>query len=368
MAYDVELFSPQKSEEHNIAIMIINKKTILFDFFASIFLSLYQDNIINKKNKKTILNKFFIFFYFLPIFIVDKKKLKLYTKNMEITELDLEIAENQIAIDFDGLEKAEEEKSVCLPQSLVKSVNFDWIKEEVLFVVVRANRKDVCSNFSSLKLCGKTMTEWVLMAGGQCEKKVLEDDQDILSKIRAITTDKKIIAVFYSDTPLLDKNAFYRIMDYFSSRSINFLQLSRGLIVKRDFLLNNPSFMSSATGGYEDESLLVADSGRTLSFMHKYLNKKIVNFHIENGVVILGENTVFIDADCEIESGVVIYPNNIIKGQSVISAGCVLESGNIITNSILFPNVKCASCCIENSKIGQGNVIKTGQTIINEER
>ena len=230
---------------------------------------------------------------------------------METLELDLEIAKNQIAIDFESLEK-EEEESVSLPNSLIKPVNFDWIKSEVLFVVVNANREDVCPHFSSLSLCGKTMTDWVLMAGNQCENIVIDDCEDIIAKIREINTSKKIIALFYSDTPLLDKNAFYRIMEYFSSKSINFLQLARGIVVKTEFLKNNPSFMSSATGGYEDEALLVADSGEAIAFIHKILNRKIVNYHLDNGVVILGENMVFIDADCEIESGVVIYPNNTI--------------------------------------------------------
>jgi len=286
---------------------------------------------------------------------------------METIELDLEIAKNQISIDFDSLEK-EEEESVSLPNSLIKSVNFDWIKSEVLFVVVKTNREDVCPNFDKLKLCGKTMTEWVLMAGNCCQKMVIDDCEDVIERIRLIQTDKKIIALFYSDTPLLDKNAFYRIMDYFSSKSINFLQLARGIVVKTDFLKNNPSFMSSATGGYEDESLLVADNGNTLTFMHKILNRKILNFHIDNGVIILGENTIFVDADCEIESGVVIYPNNIIRGESVISGGCVLQSGNIIINSILAEGVHAEGGYIENSKISQGKKVMVGEKIINEER
>ena len=126
--------------------------------------------------------------------------------------------------------------------------------------------------------------------------------------------------------------------------------------------------MSSASGGYEDESLLVADSGEALAFMYKILNRKIVNYHMDNGVIVLGENMVFIDADCEIESGVVIYPNNIISGQSIISSGCVLQSGNIIVNSILSENVKAQGAYIENSKICNDNVVKADEKIINEER
>lgn len=284
------------------------------------------------------------------------------------TEIQFEIAKNQIGIDFDALEKQEEiEESTSLPNELIKPVNHEWIGSEVLFVVVRTNKEEVCPNFSSLKLGGKTMTEWVLMAGGNCDKCVVDDCEDVVSLIRTIETDKKVIAVFYSDAPLLDRAGFYRIMDYFSSRSINFLQLARGFIVKTEFLKNNPNFMSSATGGYEDESLLTIEDGKMLAYVYKFLNRKILNFHMANGVVILGENSVFIDADCEIDGGVVIYPNNVIEGQSIISCGSVLKSGNILRNSIVGENCLLEGAYIENSKITTGKQIEGRQTIINQE-
>ena len=288
---------------------------------------------------------------------------------METTEIEFEIAKNQIAIDFDSLEKEEiqEEESLTLPKELIKPVNYDWINNEVLFVVARVNREEVCPNYSRLKLCGKTMTDWVLMAGGQCQKIVIDDCEDVLSKLRNVDTDKKIIAVFYSDTPLLNKQAFYNIMDYFSSKSINFLQLSRGIIVKTEFLKNNPSFMSGSIGGYEDESLEIADSAKTLYEMHKFLNKKILNYHISNGVVIFGKKTVFIDADVEIDGGVVIYPNNVIEGQSIVERGSVLGSGNIIKNSIISQNCQIEGAYIENSKIGQGKRVCSMTKVLNEE-
>ena len=285
---------------------------------------------------------------------------------METAEIEFEIAKNQIGIDFDSLEKQLPEESSSLPSQVLKQINHDWINQEVLFVVVEAGRDDVCPNFDRLKICGKTMTEWVLMAGGQCQKIVLKDG-DVLETLRSLQTDKKIMAIFYNDAPLLDRNAFCRILDYFSSKSINFLQLARGFIVKTEFLKNNPSFISGVTGGYEDEALLVADSASVLSYVHKYLNRKILNYHIANGVVIFGENTVFIDADCEIEGGVVIHPNNVIEGQSIISAGCVLESGNIVKNSIISPNCILKGTFIQNSKIGAGHRIDEAEAIINQE-
>ena len=283
---------------------------------------------------------------------------------METMELELDIAKNQIGIDFDSLEKEPLEESSSLPNELIRPVNHDWINEEVLFVVVQTHNENICPNFADRKICGKTLTEWVLMAGGNCERVVIGDD-NVMENLRMIQTDKKIIAVFFNDTPLLDRKSFYRIMDHFSSRSINFLQLERGFIVKTNFLRNNPSFVSGSVGGYEDEALFVVDSGRALSYVHQKLNNKILSYHIANGVVILGEHMVFIDADCEIDSGVIIYPNNVISGQSIISYGCVLESGNVIYNSIIAPDCTLQNAFVKNSKITQGKIVGGESPIIN---
>jgi len=79
---------------------------------------------------------------------------------METMDIEFEIAKNQIAIDFENLKDQDgQEESLVLQKSVIKPVNFDWIKNEVLFVVVKANRIEVCPGFSSLKLCGKTMTD-----------------------------------------------------------------------------------------------------------------------------------------------------------------------------------------------------------------
>ena len=51
--------------------------------------------------------------------------------------------------------------------------------------------------------------------------------------------------------------------------------------------------------------------------------------------ILKGENTIFIDADVQIEKGVVIEPFNVIKGDSIIEGGVVLKSGNYIEGSLI---------------------------------
>lgn len=287
-------------------------------------------------------------------------------ENITIDEIELEtlVAENQISFDFEGLSQKEE--SISLTETLIKPLNHDYIKEEVLFVVVKAKNNEVAKDLPNLKLCGKKMIDWVLLAGSSCEQMVMEDYEDIIGKVRQINTDKKYIALFYSDTPLFDKSSFFKIMDYFASKSMNFLQLSRGFIVKTEFLKNSPNFISSATGGNEIPSLLRCDSSAKLVEAYETLNERIVGYHIRNGVTIFGKNTVFIDADVEIDGGVIIYPNNILQGESVISGGTILESGNIIDNSIILNDCVVKASYIKNSKITNGKTIENGSKIISE--
>ncbi len=281
---------------------------------------------------------------------------------METKEFEIELANGQMSFDFE-----EEEKGTIPAEKLIKSQNFNWIGEETLFVVVRTQNKNLSNDLPSLKLCGKKMIDWVRLAGCSCQQIVVDDEEDIFESIKSFQTDKKYIAIFYSDTPLLSRNLFYNIMNYFSSKNINYLKLSRGYIAKAEFLNSRPYLMQNVAVGFDDEGLTVADSAKTISNMNEILQRRILAFHEANGVIIYGKNTVFIDADAEIESGVVIYPNNVIKGESIISAGTILECGNVIKNSIISNNCQIENSYIEKSKISQGKSIKAFSKIIEEE-
>ena len=285
---------------------------------------------------------------------------------MEREDIDLLVSENQIKIDFDSLTSAnEEEESAIIPSALIKAVNYDWIKDEVLFVVVKAYHSFV-KNLPNVELCGKRLLDWVLNAGSGCETRIIEDCEDIIGRVRNITTNKNIIAVFYSDTPLLDKGTFNKFCEYFSSHNMNFLRLSRGFIVKTEFLKNNFTLAQGASE-LDDKNLLVADSAKVLNLMSNSLYNRILNYHIKNGVIIYGQNTVFIDGDVEIEGGVIIYPNNVIKGQSIIGENAVIESGNVIKNSIISNDAVVRGSYIENSKISAGASIEPFSKIIGQE-
>lgn len=259
---------------------------------------------------------------------------------METTEFDLMVSKDQISFDF--------EEETLLPNPLIKALNHDYIAKEVLFVVAKVKGEDICANFSSLSLSGKTMLEWTCMAGNECEQRII-DEGDEISSLKQIETDKPIIALFFSDTPLLDKKSFYEIIDYFSQRGMNYLRLNRGLIIKTSYL-ERVSGNLVGDVAYECKTLIAVNDAKKINLVNSILQERILSYHINNGVIVIGNN-VYIEADCEIGKGTVIYPNNVIIGQSIIENDVVLESGNIIKDSIICSGVKLQGCYCEKSKL-----------------
>ncbi len=286
---------------------------------------------------------------------------------MENQTIDVMIAKNQIAIDFDAIEKfEEEEESSILPKGLVNAQNLDWIKEEVLFVGIKTTRKQGQPNISEIKICGKTCLEWLMLAGSGCENIIINDPQeDLISALKQIKTDKKFIAVFYDETPLVDVGLFQKIMCHFTKTGLNALSLPRGYVFRRDFLFCIETFASPCLNQFDERAFTLATSSVAINEIANVLYKKIKNFHLKNGVILMGSETIFIDGDVEIESGTIIYPNNIIKGQTVIGKNVILESGNIIEDSIISDECYISDAFIQKSKIGS-RLDVTGEHIVNQ--
>ena len=274
---------------------------------------------------------------------------------METMEKDLEmdVAEDQISFDFLLNEET---------QTLEKAESFEWIKDETLVLLVRS-QKNVSPDFD---ICGKKMIDWVKMATSICTQKVVEDAEDVLALAKEHAEGYNFVAVIYSDTPLLKNSTFCDIMNFFSRERMNVLQLQRGYVFRTGYLQNARMILSSNETKFGDEDFLVVDNAEKLSHAFDVLQGRILDYHKQNGVVLFGENTIFIDADVEIEDGCVIYPNNVIKGESYIGKNVILESGNYILDTIVCDEAFVCQSYLEKSKISNGKVVGPFDKIINQ--
>lgn len=275
---------------------------------------------------------------------------------MEIlTENEIKVEEGQISFDF---------LNTPSTQTLVQVENYEWVAEETLVIILRS-KGDISYNF---ELCGKKMIDWVTLSASGCAQRILDEpsEEDFLETIKSVAEGYNFVAVLYSDTPLLRKTTFLEIMDYFSKRKMNVLRLKRGYVFKGEYLQNTKMLMSTAIEEFEKEDFVVVKDAAIASYAFKVLNGRILDYHKQRGVVFFGENTIFIDADVEIEDGTVIYPNNILKGESYIGKDVILESGNYIFDTIVCDEAFVCQSYLEKSKVEKGKVVGPFEKLINE--
>ncbi len=268
---------------------------------------------------------------------------------MDIEELVADVDENQISFDF--------------LLDMVPDVR-EWTMDNTLVVIVRT-KAEISPDF---EICGKKLIDWVALASCGCQQKVIEEpsENDFLSVIKSLGEGFSYVVVLYSDTPLLKKSTFVEIMEYFSNHRMNVLKLSRGIVFRGEYLKNAKMIMSGMVEEFDKEDFEIIDNRQKASYAFKVLNRRILNYHKEAGVVLFGENTIFIDADVEIEPGVVIYPNNIIKGESYIGHDVILESGNYIIDTIVCDEAFVMQSYLEKSKVENGKIVGPFAKLINK--
>lgn len=106
---------------------------------------------------------------------------------------------------------------------------------------------------------------------------------------------------------------------------------------------------------YEDT--LGVNSRAQLAEAERVLRKRINQFHLDNGVTLIDPNTTYIGVDAIIGKDTVIYPNNIIEGNTKIGEGCTILQNSRIKDSIIEDNVEIQASVILDSKIGKNTTV-----------
>jgi len=105
------------------------------------------------------------------------------------------------------------------------------------------------------------------------------------------------------------------------------------------------------------EETMGVNSRIQLSEAEKVLRKRINEIHMVNGVTLIDPNTTYIDVDVKIASDTIIYPGNVIQGNTIIGEKCVLYPNSRISNSIIEREVNIQSSVILNCKIGEKTTV-----------
>jgi len=87
--------------------------------------------------------------------------------------------------------------------------------------------------------------------------------------------------------------------------------------------------------------------------MRKRINEK----HMENGVTIMDPSNTYIDTQVTIGKDTIIYPGNMLQGNTVIKEECILYPNNRICDSIIENGVSIQSSVVLESKIGEKTTV-----------
>ena len=105
------------------------------------------------------------------------------------------------------------------------------------------------------------------------------------------------------------------------------------------------------------EETLGVNSRVQLAEVEAILRKRINNKHLENGVTIIDPNTTYIGIDVEIGQDTIIYPGNVIEGNTVIGKNCMLYPNSRINNSVIGEDVEIQSSVILESEVGNNTTV-----------
>ena len=105
------------------------------------------------------------------------------------------------------------------------------------------------------------------------------------------------------------------------------------------------------------EETIGVNSRVQLAEAEEILRRRINRRHMENGVTLIDPNSTYIGDDVEIGRDTIIYPGNVIEGNTKIGEGVVLYPNSRISNSIISNNVEIQSSVIIDSQIGERTTV-----------
>lgn len=105
------------------------------------------------------------------------------------------------------------------------------------------------------------------------------------------------------------------------------------------------------------EECMGVNSKVQLAAACEVLRKRINTKHMENGAIIIDPNTTYIDDTVEIGADAVIYPNNILEGNTVIEAEAILLQGNRIADSFVGRKATVQASVLTQARVGEATTV-----------
>lgn len=194
-------------------------------------------------------------------------------------------------------------------------------------------------NVCQLDICGLDALAWLKSISEECE---------VVKTVNLSELSDTI--VLYSDTPLVNIETLNEICVYMEECGIDSAELVRGYVIGK-------SFSDCKKVNICSEDFVKLIDSESYAKICKIMRERINLSHMQNGVFMSDPNTVYIDVGVTIGEGTFIAPNNRLVGNTVIGKNCVLESGNFLTDTVIFDGVKLNSVVSVEAKVGEGTTV-----------
>ncbi len=212
---------------------------------------------------------------------------------------------------------------------------------------------------SEMKLCGKTMLEWVKNAIPVVSNVTvyeINENTDLEEELKTLLKNGEYTAVFFSDTPLLQKSTVENIFNYVEIKRLNYCKLHKGFVFKTNDIARNNSDILQASY-YSEEDFIQCNNLKDLCQIEQILQQRINLSYIENGIRIYNPSSVVIGYGVKIGKRTTIYPNCRILGLTEIGEDCEIRENSTIENSVIENNVSVENSKIEQSVVGFGTKV-----------
>lgn len=244
-------------------------------------------------------------------------------------------------------------EDILLSTQIMQEFQFEEVSDCTFRAIILMVQNSRLKLGASEQIYGREMKDYVAKALVNFDTTFVDFNpkDDALDAILPHLKDEDYTIVLYSDTPLIKNTTIYDIVEYVQTKAVDFCKLPRGFVVKTK-IAHTKNFSLSAEPNFVDsEDFFTVFDNSTLLKAKQILKDRIIEKHLKNQVVIDDKNTVFIDSDVEIESGVKISAFNVLKGKTLLERGVELKENNLIENSNIGANSVLSFCHIENQTI-----------------
>jgi len=276
----------------------------------------------------------------------------------------IEILEKENKTQKSEFENLFDSKSESIGETLLKKLNLENDYNDFLVLILKIKYS---RDFSTLDMYGLNAIDYITSSVNMCETKIVEYslEDDIIKVIKQNLNNKKFVAVVFSDTPLIRRHTFLEILDYFKFKSLCALKFNRGYVFDAVYLKSVEKVYNPQVQNFSEEDFIKVVDEKSFAVCLETLKNRILTYHLNKGVIIKDLNSTFIDAEVNIEDGVVINNNVNLQGKTVVKQNTNIGSNVKIKNAIIEKDCFIDNSIIENSIIKENAIITDFSVIKN---